>query len=142
MLILHTDQIEFCQVAHQEAEQITHLDAFTYLGHLFIKGESFRNEEKKQALSRSQELLDREEEVWGVLLEEENGFSLWYFSGKVEQNPEKLVPLNTETESYSSEEKEEESTNSDPSQPKFSKSILKRLKKEWEDSFRLKNNKQ
>jgi len=138
MLILHTDQIEFCQVAHQEAEKITHLDAFTYLGHLFIKGESFSNEEKKQAFSRSQDLLDKEEEVWGVLLEEENGFSLWYFSGKVEQNPEKLVPLSTETELSASEEKPEESTNFDPSQPKFSRSILNRLKKEWEDSFRLK----
>lgn len=145
MLILHTNQVNFCQVTHREENDVRQLDAFTYLGHLFVKGESFSPQQHKQALSRTQELLDLEEDLWGVLLREESGFSLWYCSGKVEMNQQKISSLAQVQKQQSSDpppQQTEEKTESESSQNKqtFSKSILNRLKKEWEESFRLTNN--
>lgn len=136
MLILHTDQVKFCQVTHHDAAENHLLDAFTYLERLFIKGESF--EEQKQALSRTQELLDMEEDVWGVLLKEEHGFSLWYCSGKLENNQSiETISRNPKTETKAKEHTSPSEKNH--TEEKFSKLILSRIKKEWEDSFRLKH---
>lgn len=144
MLLLNTDQVQFCQVSNPEVESDNDFDALIYLNRLFIKGESFSPDQQNQALSRTQELLDSEEEVWGVLLKEESGFSLWYCSGEVHGNQYQFASLVNETDNNSTQNTSETSetkteSQSNQQQPKLSRSILNRLRKEWENSFRLSN---
>lgn len=99
MLILNSKQVKYCHVLRQAGGQVERVPGVAYQGKLFIKGESYGQHQKQEAISRGRQLiLQQDKQVLFLVVEDPTGFTLWYQDDRVQLaaevstiNLEKLV---------------------------------------------------
>lgn len=84
MLILKAEQVQFYQVLEGESGLMQPSIALGYNGRLFSHRESFALDQRKNAISRIQTVLDQGTEQLPILLETSYEFSLWYLNQQVQ----------------------------------------------------------
>lgn len=85
MLILTSDQVEYCDIFCQVSGQIRKLPGVTYHGRCFVRGESYSKNQLKLAINHTRQLLNDPSEMLVALIESSTGFTLCYWDNRVEQ---------------------------------------------------------
>lgn len=98
MLLLSAHQVRYCQVARRnQSGEVEVIPGIAYYGKVFIRGEIFPIHQKMRAIEYSrQRFTEYEEQVYILIVEEEDRFTLWY------ENTE-VTPLVTEKGEYFSD---------------------------------------
>lgn len=97
MLLLSAHQVRYCRVARQgQAGKVEVIPGITYQGKIFIRGEIFPIRQKERAIAYSrQQFTYYQEQVYILLVEENDRLTLWY------ENPEVISLPSHNNQSFS-----------------------------------------
>jgi Domain found in Dishevelled, Egl-10, and Pleckstrin (DEP) len=98
MLILDSQQVEYCYVTRKVDSQAEVVPAIAYEGKFFLKIKSYDKDERQKAIAKGREIfLKYKGQILFVLLEEPTTLTLWYHDKQVKRaepnraNLERLV---------------------------------------------------
>ena len=77
MLILTTQDIQYCQLKGAKSSSKTKYLGIFYRGFLFVKVESFSHNQLSHATSRCRQFLEKEKPITSIILKETNNITLW-----------------------------------------------------------------
>ena len=79
MLILKNEDVEYCNLSHQQSTEVENIPGIKYHGHLFVKVKSYATDQLHNAILGCRELLDRNTPVQlPIILKESTGYSIWF----------------------------------------------------------------
>lgn len=77
MLILKSENVQYCHLSHQEESATTSFPGLSYRGHLFVQVESYPLNQSLNAISHCREFLDRQVPVMSIIVKEATRLTLW-----------------------------------------------------------------
>lgn len=86
MLILDSQQVEYCYVSRKVDSQTETLPAIAYEGKFFLKIKSYDKDDRQKAIAKAREIFIKYKgQVLFVLLEEPTTLTLWYHDKQVKR---------------------------------------------------------
>jgi hypothetical protein len=85
MLILQAEQVTYCLVSSRIDQARVQRPGLDYLGKLYVKDKTYRQQEKQTAIQRARQKLLEKQDLALLLVEDGDTITLWYHPKKAEK---------------------------------------------------------